>query len=580
MTDRASRKRFIFRPVRAALLLAASLLPLAACSSNSSMMSGAPSRSGYRLDSPYGNFLAARHARQMNDNTAAANYYMRALREDPESALLTQGAFIALIADGRVNEAVVLTPSLRQMNPSEYLPRMTQASALMLARDYDAVLRLVAEGPSGGIHAAFNPLLQTFAYAGKGEADQAIASLQKLERHPLFSGVYMHLKPILLDILNQPEPTEAAYREAIEGRERAGTRQIDGFARFLERQGRAADARRLLEEQMVFNPDNPVLLTALRRLDSKQPSAPLVGNAVEGMAEAMFASATALGRSDGGDLAELHLQLALFMRPDLDDARMLLGDIYESRERYDQALAMYARVSLNSAYAESAQLRQAWCISELGRTDEAVRILRRMASADSNSPRALLTLADMYRQMEKWPDSAREYTAALARIPRLEQRHWTILFGRGVAYERSKQFDKGEADMLKALELQPDQPLVLNYLGYSWIDMHRNIERATRMIERAVQLRPNDGAIVDSLGWALYRLARYDEAVVQLERAVELKGGDPVITDHLGDAYWRVGRQEEAKFQWRRALGLKPEQELALQVQRKLDQGLDPVAAK
>jgi len=134
--------------------------------------------------------------------------------------------------------------------------------------------------------------------------------------------------------------------------------------------------------------------------------------------------------------------------------------------------------------------------------------------------------------------------------------------------------------MLKALELQPDQPLVLNYLGYSWVDMHRNIDQATRMIERAVQLRPNDGAIVDSLGWALYRLGRYDEAVVQLERAVELKGGDPVITDHLGDAYWRVGRQEEARFQWRRALGLKPDQDMTLQVQRKLDHGLDPVASK
>ncbi|MEK9971702.1 MAG: tetratricopeptide repeat protein, partial [Ferrovibrio sp.] len=284
------------------------------------MMSGASSRGSYRLDSPYGNFLAARHARQTNDNTAAANYYLRALREDPDSAQLAQGAFIALIADGRVGESVVLVPSLRQLNPTEYLPRMTQASAQMLARDYDGVLRLVAEGPTGGIHAAFNPLLLAFAHAGKGEADQAIASLQKLERHPLMSGVYMHLKPILLEVLNQQEPAEAAYREAIEGRDRAGTRQVDGYARFLERQGRNAEARRLLEEQLALNPENPVLLTGLHRLDSKrtQPTNPLVGNAVEGLAEAMFASATALGRSDGGDLAELHLQLALFMRPDLD----------------------------------------------------------------------------------------------------------------------------------------------------------------------------------------------------------------------------------------------------------------------
>lgn len=581
MTETASRTRSAYRFTASALLLAA-LLPLAACSSSREGSSYSGPRGSYRLDSPYGNFLAARHAREMNDNTAAANYYLRALREDPSSNLLTQGAFIALIADGRVAEAVTLVPTLRQINPSDYLPRMTQASAMMMARDYDGVLKLVAEGPTGGIHAAFNPMLSAFAHAGKGESDQAIANLQRLERHPLLSGVYVHLKPLLLEVLNQSEPAEAAYRDAIEGRDRAGTRLIDGYSRLLERQGRVADARRLLNEQLVVNPDNPVLLHAQRRIDTRrsQPTDPLVGNAVEGMAEAMFASASALGRSDGGELAELHLQLALFLRPDLDDARMLLGDIYESRNRYDTALAMYSKVSTGSAYSESAQLRSAWCVNELGRTEEAVRVLRRMASAEPSSPRALLTLADMYRNMEKWPESAKEYSNALERIPRLEQRHWSILFGRGVAYERSKQWDKAEVDMLKALELQPDQPLVLNYLGYSWVDMHRNVDRATKMIERAVQLRPNDGAIVDSLGWALYRQGKYPEAVVQLERAVELKGGDPVITDHLGDAYWRVGRQEEAKFQWRRALGLNPEQELGLTVQRKIDHGLDPVAAK
>lgn len=580
MTDTASRTRRISHRLAATLLLAA-VLPLAACGTREASSSSA-ARGGYRLDSPYGNFLAARHAREMNDNTAAANYYLRALRDDPGSSLLAQGAFVALIADGRVPEAVTLVPALRQLNPGEYLPRMTQASAMMLARDYDGVLKLVAEGPNGGIHAAFNPLLAAFAHAGKGESDQAIASLQRLERHPLLSGVHAYLKPLLLEILNQSEPAEAAYRDAVDGRDRPGTRLVDGYSRFLERQGRTAEARRLLNEQLVQNADNPVLLHALRRLDASrgQAAQPLVGNAVEGMAEAMFASASALGRSDGGELAELHLQLALFMRPDLDDARMLLGDIYESRNRYDQALNMYSKVATGTAYSESAQLRAAWCINELGRTDEAVRILRRMASADPASSRALLTLADMYRNMEKWPEAAREYTNALERISRLEQRHWSIVFGRGIAYERSKQWDKAEVDMLKALELQPDQPLVLNYLGYSWVDMHRHVERATKMIERAAQLRPNDGAIIDSLGWALYRQGRYAEAVVQLERAVELKGGDPVITDHLGDAYWRVGRQEEAKFQWRRALGLNPEQELGLVVQRKIDHGLDPVAAK
>jgi len=592
--DRAALTRHPFRNLRrrlalAVLLGAAAALPLASCGAGDSggsagerrMMAGFGSGSGsYRLSSPYGSFLAARHARELNDNTAAANYYMRALKEDADNAMLAQGAFLALLADGRVAEAVALTPALRSHNPADYLPRMTQAAAQMLARDYDGVLKLVADGPSGGIHAAFNPLLAAFAHAGKNEGDAALAQLQKLERHPLLAGVHAHLKPLLLDLLNRPEDADAAYRDAIEGRDRAGTRLVEAYARFLERQNRRDDARQLIAEQLEQNPDNPVLMHAARRLEanSSQPAEPLLGNAVDGLAEAMFASASAMGRSDGGELAEVHLQLALFLRPDLDEARMLLGDIYESRERWEEALTMYSKVSAASAYAESAQLRSAWSINELGRTDEAIRILRNMAKADPKSPRPLLTLADLYRSAERWSDAVKEYTAALERIPKHEARHWPIFFGRGVSHERSKNWDKAEADMLKALELQPDQPLVLNYLGYSWVDMNRNLERGTKMIERAVALRPNDGAIVDSLGWALYRQGRYDEAVVQLERAVELKGGDPVITDHLGDAYWKVGRREEARFQWRRALGLKPEQELAIQVQRKLDNGLDPLA--
>lgn len=534
------------RPAAALLLAVVLVMPVIACGGSERAATRSSSYGDYNVGSPYGNFLAARHARLSNDNRAAADYYTRALREDPSNALLAQGAFLALLADGRVNEATTLVPALRQHNPGDYLPRMTDAAARMLARDYDGVLKLVADGPSGGIHAAFNPLLEAFAHGGKGEADLAVASLQKLERHPLLSGVQAHLRPLLLDMLNQSEPAEAAYRDAIEGRERPGTRLVDAFARFLERQGRVAEARRLVDQQLVENPDNPVLLHALRRIEAGQGSAaPLVGNAVEGMAEAMFASASAFGRSDGGELAELHLQLSLFLRPDLDDARMLLGDLYEGRERWEQALAQYSAITTNSPYGESAELRSAWCINELDRSDEAIRILRRMANRDPQSPRALLTLADMHRQMERWPEAISEYTAALARIPKVEPRHWSIYFGRGVAQERAKDWPKAEIDMLKALELQPDQPMVLNYLGYSWIDQHMHMERATRMIERAVQLRPNDGAIIDSLGWALYRRGRYNDAVVQLERAVELRGGDAVITDHLGDAYWRVGRYEK-----------------------------------
>ncbi len=535
-----------------------------------------------QLDSPYGHFLAARHARLSFDHASAANFYLRALNEEPRSGMLTQGAFLSLLADGRVPQALELAGILRDGNPGDHVARIAVATGAMLGRDYDAALRLVAEGPTSGIHSAFNPLIAAWAYAGKGEADRALEALGKLDRNPLFGGVHDHLKPLLLETLGRDSAADAEYRAAMAKGERVGIRQVDAYSRFLQRRGRVDEARALVAQHQKQNPENSTLQMATLRLKQANASgvAPLVGNANEGFAESLLAAATAFGRNDGGELTELHLQLALALRPDLDDARVSLADIYESRKQWDRAIKAYGEVRPDGAFADTAKLRIAWCVNESGDHDEAVRLLRRMARERKDDARPLLTLADLYRQMEKWTDAVREYSAAIERLPALENRHWIVLFGRGIALERSKQWDKAEVDMLKALEFQPDQPMVLNYLGYTWVDMNRHVDRATDMIKRAVALRPNDGAIVDSLGWAYYRLGRYEEAVTQLERAVELKGGDAVITDHLGDAYWKVGRRAEAQFQWRRALGLKPEAELEQKVRQKLEVGLDPVAQK
>ena len=159
-------------------------------------------------------------------------------------------------------------------------------------------------------------------------------------------------------------------------------------------------------------------------------------------------------------------------------------------------------------------------------------------------------------------------------IAKPEKPNWLIFYFRGICYERAKQWDKAEADLKKALELFPEQPHVLNYLGYSWVDQGMNLDEGMKMIRRAVEQRPDDGYIVDSLGWAYYRLGNYEEAVKHLERAVELKPEDPTINDHLGDAYWKVGRNLEARFQWSHARDLKPEPDELKKIEEKLKSGL------
>jgi Flp pilus assembly protein TadD len=210
----------------------------------------------------------------------------------------------------------------------------------------------------------------------------------------------------------------------------------------------------------------------------------------------------------------------------------------------------------------------------MDRSNESQAMLREIAAEHPDDPDPLSELGDILRRREKYVEAVAAYDQAIARIGALQPRHWRLLYARGIALERSKQWPRAEADFLQALEFEPDEPFVLNYLGYSWVEQGKNLDKAEEMIRKAVELRPSDGYIVDSLGWVLYRLGRHEEAVVHLERAAELKPEDPVINDHLGDAYWAVGRQREARYQWQTALASDPEPELKTAIEQKLEQRL------
>jgi Flp pilus assembly protein TadD len=257
---------------------------------------------------------------------------------------------------------------------------------------------------------------------------------------------------------------------------------------------------------------------------------------------------------------------------------MMVAGILEQQKRNADANKVYESIAPGSWFHWSARLRIAANLEAMEKFDEAEAILRAMAKERADRVDALNQLGGMLRTKERFAEAVAVYDDAMKRIGKVEQRHWTLFYARGIALERSKQWPRAEGDFLKALELQPEQPYVLNYLGYSWIDQGVNLDRGMEMIRKAVEQRPNDGYIVDSLGWAHYRLGNYDKATEHLERAVELRPHDPTINDHLGDAYWKVGRVNEARFQWKRAQGLKPDAELAAQIEKKLKEGLTAAA--
>ena len=262
------------------------------------------------------------------------------------------------------------------------------------------------------------------------------------------------------------------------------------------------------------------------------------------------------------------------MEPDLTVARLSLADMLASDRRDAEALALYRGIKRGTPLYFSARLRIAEVLRETDQLDDAVKELDMLASEWPGRPEPLATKGDFLRSADRFGDAVKAYDGAIARVGKIEPTDWSLFYARGVALERSGQWPRAESDFLEALKLSPDQPSVLNYLGYSWVDRGENLDKAREMIERAVALRPNDGYIVDSLGWAYFKLGRYGEAVTQLERAVELKPEDSVINDHLGDAFWRIGRKLEATFQWQHAKDLGPDPEERDKIVKKLESGM------
>jgi Flp pilus assembly protein TadD len=239
------------------------------------------------------------------------------------------------------------------------------------------------------------------------------------------------------------------------------------------------------------------------------------------------------------------------------------------------AIKVYERMPANSPLKRNAQIQLATNLDAADRSDEAIKILKEVTTEDPKDVEAIMALGNIERGRKKFGDCSTTYSRAIDVTPASGDKNtWVTYYYRGICEERSKQWSKAEADMRKALELQPEQPHVLNYLGYSWIDQGINLDEGMKMIKRAVDQRPDDGYIVDSLGWAYYRIGNYEDAVKNLERAIDLKPEDPTINDHLGDAYWRIGRTLEAKFQWAHARDLKPEPEELPKIEAKIENGL------
>ena len=520
-----------------------------------------------------GSYLAARHASVDRDATAASAFYRAALRSDPKNSELLDRAFISAVADGDIDEAVKLADRILIIDKNNRVARLVAGVRSLKLKQYAVAQQNINQSVRGPITDLIATLLSGWASFGAGNTQAAIASIDKLagpEWYPIFKDLHSGM---ILELANKQKDAGARLERAYKLDESA-LRVADAYARWVSRNVDATAALAIYEAFDKKLARHPLIVEGIRETKAGRKLPPLVDSTQQGAAEALYGIGASLTRRGGEDLALVYLQLALYLNPNHSLALLSLADLYESVKKPQMAIKVYERVPAGSPLKRNAQIQLATDLDAVDRTDDGIKILKGVIAEDPKDLEAIMALGNIERSRKKFADCVKTYGDGIEASAGAEKTNWVFFYFRGICGERSKQWAKAEADLKKALELQPEQPHVLNYLGYSWVDQGINLSDAMAMIRRAVEQRPDDGYIVDSLGWAYYRIADYENAVKHLERAIDLKPEDPTINDHLGDAYWRVGRTLEAKFQWAHARDLKPEAEELPKIELKLRDGL------
>lgn len=528
-----------------------------------------------------GDYLAARAASIGNDFEASADYYTRALMRDPGNPVLLESALTSHVALGQFDRAL---PIARRMDDGEL---SSQIANLVLSADaarreaWQELIDRIEAGKSVG--PLFDGLVAAWAEVGLGRMGAAIERFDAIGDSAGLQAFSLFHKALALGAVGDFEGADRILSGENGPAPRLTRRGVMLHAKMLAQLDRHEDAVALIEQTWtVLDAELAAFRDALAAGETGAYDG--VTSAREGIAEVNYTIANAVTGEASDAYTLLFSRMTETLRPDHIDALMLSAMMLERLELFDLATDVYDRVPADHPAFHLAELGRAEALDRAGKSDAAIEVLDRLTESHADLPTVHVTLGDTLRRLERYDEAIASYDEAVRLLDEPQVTHWPVFFARGISHERSDNWAAAEADFRTALEMQPDQPQVLNYLGYSLVEKQTNLDEALDMIERAVAAEPESGYITDSLGWVLYRLGRYDEAVVHMERAVELMPVDPVINDHLGDVYWAVGRHREAEFQWHRALSFiesdKDTDADPARIRRKLEVGLDVVLAE
>ena len=547
------------RRIRRSALL--TLAMLAGGAANDFGLDDAPGVSKFEPNGAFGAYLSGRLAAQASDLGFAADQLKAALAQDSGVPEVANQAFVAAVMAGRP-DAVRLAMSVSD----NAVGQLVLANQDARDENWEQAEARFAALPQQGLTQILRPLLVAWARQGAKRTTAALAGLQPVLEEQRFRGVMALHAAMIADLGGFTADAARLYEVSRTEYGGLNIRLGQILASWQARQGNLDEAKRTVRDMVGVNGDMVLAREALERNVADRA----VRNAADGIAEAYLAMAATLRQQNSNDSAQVLLRLALGLREDFTAARLLLADIQEAGKHGAAAAETLASVLPSDPLAVVVALRRATLLDGMGQEEEANRTLEALAQQFPDRPEPLTQIGDSLRRRNRFNEAVAAYDRAVARIGTPSRANWPLFYTRGIALERAGQWPKAEADFEYALQLAPEQPNVLNYLGYAWVEQGQQVDRARQMIQRAVEQRPDDGAFIDSLGWVQLRQGDTAGALKNLERAVELQPEDPVINAHFGDALDAVGRRREAEFQWRRALNLKPEPEDQARIERKL----------
>lgn len=525
-----------------------------------------------------GAYLAARQAAMSNDFSTGARYFTQSLVSDPSNPYLLENALVSYMSLGDFERALPIASVMVDADYQSQMAHITLSIDAALREDWDTVIAGIDAGQDIG--PLVDGLTKAWAQLGKGQMSTALEAFDTVIAGPGLSAYGLYNKALALAHVGDFEGAEAIFAASPQNGMRYNRRSAIAHAQILSQLDQNQDALALLDE--VFGAQTDPTLAAMRTAFAADDMVPFdyIRDARDGMSELYLVVAQAVTGEASNDYVLRYARASAYLNPRNTDAVLLSAELLDNMGQYDLAADAFNAVPADSPAFQSAELGRAETLRKAGKVDAAVEVLEALSRSYPDMPRVFATAGDAYRDAGDLEKAKTAYSRALDLYDAADPLKWFIYYARAITNHTLDDWPAAEADFRAALALNPDQPQVLNYLGYSMVERGVNMEEALTMIEKAVAAEPQNGAIVDSLGWVLFQMGDYENAVGHLEDAASLEPVDPVVNDHLGDAFWAVGRLVEARFQWNRALSFDPTEQEAARIRRKLDIGLDAVRAE